>query len=62
MEHQPVGAWPVASVEDSGARKGIACAVLCGIGASRLGGEVGTFHRTAVYVIRTHGGVGGEAP
>ena len=42
--------------------RGVAGAVLRGNGTSRIGGEVGTFHRTAVYVIRTHGGVGGEAP
>ena len=39
MEHQQVGAWPVAPVEDPGARTGTAGAVLRAIGTAESGGR-----------------------
>jgi hypothetical protein len=58
MEHQQIGAWPVAPVEDPGARTGVAGAALQHNGSAVLGRAVGSLHRTAGYVIRLYGGVG----
>jgi hypothetical protein len=61
MEHREVGAWTLAAVQDLSARTGIASALLQQFGAAKFGGEVkNSIHRTAVYVIRSHGGVGGR--
>ncbi len=61
MDHSQIGARTLAAVQDPGARTGIARAVLQQYGAAEFGGEVrDSIHRTAVYVTRSHGGVGGR--
>ena len=62
MGHQQVGAWPVAPVEDPGARTGVAGAALQHNGSAVPGRAVESLHRTAGYVIRLSGGVGGGEP
>src|SRR5476649_2195769 len=59
MEHQQVGAWSVAPVEDPGARTGVIGAALQHNGSAVPGRAVESLHRTAGYVIRLSGGVGG---
>src|SRR5690349_1148524 len=60
MEHQQVGAWAMAPVEDSGAVAGSAGEVLQQSGSAESGRMIrSSCHRTAVYVTRPHGGEGG---
>jgi len=50
----------MALVEDPGARAGVTGALLRTAGAAESGiMTTAYFHRTAVYMTRTHGGVGG---
>jgi hypothetical protein len=51
----------VALVEDPGVIAGIAGEGICTNGAARVGGAADMNHRTAVYVIRMLGGVGGRS-
>jgi group II intron reverse transcriptase/maturase len=61
MAHIEVGAWTVETVKDSGARTGTAGALLQQSGAAAAGGELrNSLHRTAEYVTRSLGGVGGR--
>jgi hypothetical protein len=46
-------------VEDPCARAGAAGALFRPAGAAPFGGALDVFCRTALYVTRTHGGVGG---
>lgn len=41
LEHQQIGAWPMAVIKDPGAHAGSASKVLYQCGATRPGGEVG---------------------
>lgn len=52
---------PVAFVETPGVIAGFPGEDLCANGAAGLGGAAGMNHRTAVYVIRMPGGVGGRS-
>ncbi len=52
---------PLAALQDPGAHAGLASEVFPRFGAAEFGGEVrDSIHRTAVYVTRSHGGVGGR--
>lgn len=61
LEHQQKCAWSVAFIKDPCVIAGSAGEGICTNGAARLGGAAGMNHRTAVYVIRMLGGVGGRS-
>ncbi len=59
MEYQQVSAWLLEAVENTGIGSSTADTVLQSNGFTQPGGSVGIIHRTAGYVTRMSGGVGG---